>query len=1342
MSRIHVMGGFLAVFCCCIALPLIVCGANPDGIRSKQQVHDKARALARDLLSTVLDIQLRQLMENGLEGQQVFGEIHAMRTHVDKLLNDEMEEVVELLVKAQEGASEDRQHQFTLAREKTRQVVVQLMAERQRLYRRLRVAKVAAQVQQLIELETKVYHETRGLPEQAKEQRERRLVTTIGTQNDIAALYLALVETLRDLATWDGIVATGAADGLRILKLTRVDEELSAVGQTLGDSQFEGAMKHELAVIKGLRALVEKLDETRGLISSDREAAIKLVQALTKKQEQLRELTRKQELTEQAVQDLVSRQEEIHRELADLTTALARYPTVEPLAEQSKEAAVAASNELFEQNKPQALREQGRVLGSLAQIEEQLRRATQADQSNKSADQLAAEIRRLESVQQNVREALQVQDQATQVSADQPQSAQEYEKRVSDTLAKNEPLSELPRIIESRLLDAREAVAEAQVVLQDSTAQLGLQRQGAAARASAAIRLADAEVASQLADTRRRHLAVKVGELARAAEALERASSAEKEVARAIAESAATDQLTGEFLQVLHDEQTDVATVADKIAAGVRESAPQVATRLSQLAPVVQQAQQQLNEAEQKPGADRAATSSAAIRAAESSSAVADRLMESAAQLRGLAGTTAGQLAELAEAQLQEVVQARESVERSADLQASSRADAGRRIEEARQIVRQARVDQLRASGRDAAADAQNLLALIEQVQRQQSRADKVQRDFQQGRIDSAIDVATEQQKVAELATGVQKASSGSLGSLLEQASKSATESAREQLNGSVSRADAARRRIADSLEQARRMAEEAAAQSTQVPAGTPDKFAQRRVVDQAESARTLIAQDHPAIQAALAQAKEQAAAATLQLDAKRPAEVGKAQENAAQALDRAASLLSQAASQHSAEERQRFRRDAERLGSLAEQSSRADAGASAALRQAERLALQASGSSAAPSGHPVPAESPTPSESTRASAQGHTQVLEEVQQAEARATASLAARETQLRRDRDIAETLARLANDQQSARDQISEASQQLADENVARAGSSPGDEAHERDARSEEQQRQAAQNLMEATRQFAEAQRATGQGAAEVSGQREVANQPIREGLEAASQLGSESASASSSSADGQMPLAPTESSQGDANASNPNSPNSPGSESSTADDPNDGNSQAAQGDSGSQSSQQPDSANRQERQLGMGLVPNSPEYTADRIAGDKALGSAEKALGPNSKSSTGKKSNSRGDSETGKRAGQSQQPAADSESASSSSAGTAAKGGAEQQNAKSTDAPASQNPAEKSDSRTADGQGAGAVGGDLKFDKEPWFAKLPPELRNAIQAKSRGKAPRGYEERLKRYFENID
>jgi hypothetical protein len=63
-------------------------------------------------------------------------------------------------------------------------------------------------------------------------------------------------------------------------------------------------------------------------------------------------------------------------------------------------------------------------------------------------------------------------------------------------------------------------------------------------------------------------------------------------------------------------------------------------------------------------------------------------------------------------------------------------------------------------------------------------------------------------------------------------------------------------------------------------------------------------------------------------------------------------------------------------------------------------------------------------------------------------------------------------------------------------------------------------------------------------------------------------------------------------------------------------------------------------------------------------------------------------------------------------------------------------------EKTDNR-AKGTGEDAiVAGGQGVAGEAWFARLPPSVQAAIQAKSRGKAPRGYEERLRRYFENVD
>jgi len=69
---------------------------------------------------------------------------------------------------------------------------------------------------------------------------------------------------------------------------------------------------------------------------------------------------------------------------------------------------------------------------------------------------------------------------------------------------------------------------------------------------------------------------------------------------------------------------------------------------------------------------------------------------------------------------------------------------------------------------------------------------------------------------------------------------------------------------------------------------------------------------------------------------------------------------------------------------------------------------------------------------------------------------------------------------------------------------------------------------------------------------------------------------------------------------------------------------------------------------------------------------------------------------------------------------------------------------QNPNEKlnPDNRVANTKGTDAAAAARALAEEPWFAKLPPELRKAMNARAQRRAPRGYEERLQRYFESID
>jgi len=149
------------------------------------------------------------------------------------------------------------------------------------------------------------------------------------------------------------------------------------------------------------------------------------------------------------------------------------------------------------------------------------------------------------------------------------------------------------------------------------------------------------------------------------------------------------------------------------------------------------------------------------------------------------------------------------------------------------------------------------------------------------------------------------------------------------------------------------------------------------------------------------------------------------------------------------------------------------------------------------------------------------------------------------------------------------------------------------------------------------------------------------------------------------------------------------------------------------------------------LGTGLVPNSPEVTAQQIAGPQANAAAAAAM-----AAAAQAAQAQGQGQPMPGQGQQPMPGA---------AQTASKGGAVKgppsQNPDQAKGELQVEPAADADSRGSLANQDAAAGG-LKFKDEPWFAKLPPSLQAAIQAKARGKAPRGYEERLRRYFESVD
>ena len=95
------------------------------------------------------------------------------------------------------------------------------------------------------------------------------------------------------------------------------------------------------------------------------------------------------------------------------------------------------------------------------------------------------------------------------------------------------------------------------------------------------------------------------------------------------------------------------------------------------------------------------------------------------------------------------------------------------------------------------------------------------------------------------------------------------------------------------------------------------------------------------------------------------------------------------------------------------------------------------------------------------------------------------------------------------------------------------------------------------------------------------------------------------------------------------------------------------------------------------------------------------------------------------------------------ASADGAGGNTKGGADTENSERKDGPlqTAGQAADGTDNRTPDSEQGGDVAA-REYVQPPWFAKLPAELRDAMQVEMQRRPPRAYEERLRRYFQSID
>ena len=261
-----------------------------DAAAAGRLVQERARRMAQELVAGVLDVQVRQLEENGLANRPIHAEITAMRGNIDALVNREMQEVVVLLSKAETATAEERATLVKDARALVRGIVARLSMERQQILRRLRVADIAAQVRRLIGRQKEVATTTDSLPRQPDGKRESLTLAAIEDQRTVKTLYDTFAIALEDVSGWGGSVGSGAVTGLRTLKESQVLTALAAAEGSLGTLDFGGAVMAQRRVIAAFEAVLATLERSRGAGSGNMAASLETLRSLTERGAQLRRM--------------------------------------------------------------------------------------------------------------------------------------------------------------------------------------------------------------------------------------------------------------------------------------------------------------------------------------------------------------------------------------------------------------------------------------------------------------------------------------------------------------------------------------------------------------------------------------------------------------------------------------------------------------------------------------------------------------------------------------------------------------------------------------------------------------------------------------------------------------------------------------------------------------------------------------------------------------------------------------------------------------------------------------------------------------------------------------------
>jgi hypothetical protein len=504
-------------------------GADEGGLRWRAQ--DAVAAAAGE----ILELEIERLRESGLRGSPVHETLEAWRGHLLGLVEEALGDAAAAWVDAARAGALDAR--LAAIRAGIRAALLRAALEGGPSSRRLWAAELLARARRALDAQSAA----RALTAAAASggSGDSGLRPRIEAQERAAGAIGALAEALRRAFKDGGALHDAVEEGLLILENERVAEALDRASAFALLSRDLDATAEQAAVMRGLRLVVARIEEARGVAGRGSAGGLDRVRSLARRLERLRQRVQESVLEAGDVAALVEEQLSLREELERLIGEPPPSLSVLTLLEEAAVAADEAVIDLFEERREEALAGQSRFLGLLRSIEGVASTPPAAGRRVQDAPALLDRARILEELRRSLhvvrerqlrmRGALAEDLRAAWVLADEIAGGLESLRRDMESAAQAEDgVPERAALAFHRAVESAQAVAAA---LDDRVPGEIEALQAASAAAQEAIEACVAEVEEAAAAARERAALARAGAFARAAGDLAAAVTAERNIA-------------------------------------------------------------------------------------------------------------------------------------------------------------------------------------------------------------------------------------------------------------------------------------------------------------------------------------------------------------------------------------------------------------------------------------------------------------------------------------------------------------------------------------------------------------------------------------------------------------------------------------------------------------------------------------------------------------------------------------------------------------------------------------------------------------------------------------------